>query len=114
MKSNAKLVFALLLSIVLFTYSCADHTGGGNSNPNKPPSIVLTYPELIQMLKQYDLTRKNQFAAAINKEEDTRINFFKLQDLKDYIRYIEKAAKKSGVELTGINFIAGAYPEKYS
>ena len=111
MKTNTKLVFVLLLSAFLITYACADHTGGTNKSPKDPPSILLSYTELLDMLQHYDETRKNQFANALNIQEDTRINYFKLEDLKAYIRYMEKESKKKGITLEGINFIAASYPD---
>ncbi len=111
MKSTKLYFSALLCTLFLFT-GCKDYVRG-NGNSNDRPDIILTYPELVSMLQHYDKTRKQQFAAAVGKDEDTRINHFKLKDLKDYIAYIEKECKKKNIPLTGINFISGAYPDNY-
>lgn len=108
-----KLFYMLAFSVLMFTYSCNDYAGGGDYG-NKPPEILLTYPELVTMLNHYDETRKAQFGAAVGKQEDTRINFFTIKELKDYIAYVEKESKKKKIPLTGINFISAAYPDNYT
>lgn len=113
MKTNTKLYFSVLLCTLFLFTGCNDYTGGNNGNGKDRPDIVLTYPELISMLQHYDETRKKQFGAVIGKDEDTRINHFKLEDLKAYIAYVEKESKRKGIKLTGINFISGAYPNDY-
>ena len=113
MKSMTKLCFALVLSVLLFSYSCANYTPGDNGNPKGRPDIALTYPELVSMLKHYDETRKKPLATA-RGDEDTRVNFLKIEDLKQYIAYVEKEAKKKKIKVTGINFISAAYPNNYS
>lgn len=112
MKSITKLFYALALSVLMFSYSCTDYAGGGDYG-NNPPDILLTYPELVTMLNHYDETRKAQFGAVVGKPEDTRITFFTIKELKDYIAYVEKEAKKKKIPLTGINFISAAYPDNY-
>jgi hypothetical protein len=77
------------------------------------PDIALTYPELISMLQHYDETKRGPLTK-IHGKEDTRINFFKIEDLKAYIAYVEKESKKKKIKLTGINFISAAYPDNYA
>jgi len=113
MKTNTKLYFSVLLCTLFLFTGCKDYVGGNDGNGKDRPDIVLTYPELISMLQHYDETRKNQIATAVGKKEDTRINSFKLQDLKDYIAYVEKESKRKGITLTSINFISAAYPNNY-
>lgn len=112
MKSNTKLYFALFLSVVLFSFSCTDYTGGGNQGNQNRPEIVLTYQEMHDMLKYYDDTRKEPLSL-VNKREDAREHYVDLAQLKAYIRYVEKEAKKSKIKVEGINFISAAYPMNY-
>lgn len=114
MKSTTKLVFTLALSLLLLSYACKDYTNGANQNQAQRPDIALTYSELISMLEHYDKTKKNQIANAVGLKEDTRINNFKLEDLKAYIAYVEFEAKKKNIKVTGINFISAAYPKNHS
>ncbi|MBL4605480.1 MAG: hypothetical protein JKY02_07440 [Flavobacteriaceae bacterium] len=74
------------------------------------PDITLTYKEVIGMLQEYDTTRKNALHA-VNGTEDTRVNFFKIEDLKAYLAYVEKLSKDKKIKLTGINIISAAYPD---
>ena len=78
------------------------------------PDVAITYPEMVAMLQQYDKTKKEVLATANNGENDTRVNFFKLEDLKAYLAYIEKLSKEKNIELTGVNIISAAYPDDYA
>lgn len=113
MKSITKLCFALSLSVLLFSYSCADYTPGDDAKPSGRPDIALTYPELVSMLEHYDATRKKPLTG-VRGDEDTRVNFVKIKDLKQYIAYVEKEARKKRIKVTGINFISAAYPNDYT
>lgn len=113
MKSKIKLMFTLALSMLLLTFACKDYTNGANQTPQSRPDIALTYDELISMLEHYDQTRKNQIATAVGLKEDTRVNNFKIEDLKAYIAYVEQEAKKKKIKVTGINFISAAYPKNH-
>lgn len=112
MKSNTKLVFALLLSALMLAYACNDYTGGTDGKPKGRPDIALTYPELVSMLQYYDATRKDPLEN-INKREDARVHFLEIDQLKAYIAYVEKEARKKKIKVTGINFISAAYPDNY-
>lgn len=111
MKPNTKLILAFVCSIFLISYACKGYYGGGGES-KEPPRIVLTYDELVSMLKHYDATR-TQPLANVNKREDTRVNFFKIDELKAYIAYVERESRKKKIKLTGINFISAAYPENW-
>jgi len=113
MKSITKLFYALALSVLMFSYSCNDYAGGSDGIPKGRPDIALTYPELVSMLEHYDETRKKPLAG-VRGDEDTRVNFLKIEDLKQYIAYVEKEARKKKIKVTGINFISAAYPNNYS
>ncbi len=113
MKPNTKLLFALLLSVTLFMYSCADHTGGGNDYPQGKPGILLKYSELVDMLRHYDSTRGTVLTNARNGQEDARVQFISIDELKKYIAYVERESAKHEIKVTGINFIMAAYPTDY-
>ena len=78
------------------------------------PDVAITYPEMVAMLQQYDKTKKEVLTTTNNGEDDTRVNFFKLEDLKAYLAYIEKLSKEKNIELTGVNIISAAYPDDYA
>ncbi len=74
----------------------------------KRPETLLTYKKVVSMLKEYDNTR---FEVLVNGLgfEDTRVNTFNFQELKNYMLYTEKLAKKKKIKLHGISFIKGVY-----
>lgn len=81
--------------------------------PPKPhkPETLLTYHEVVDMLRHYDETRREQLIGALGFE-DTRVNTFDFYELKNYLAYVEKEAKEKGIKLKGISFIKGVYSEK--
>ena len=76
------------------------------------PAQALTYNEVVPMLKYYDdMKRDTLRKTTLNGGNDTRVNFYRLEDLKAYIAYVEKLAMDKKIKLTGINIISAAYPE---
>jgi hypothetical protein len=132
MKPNAKFLLMFTLSVLLFAYSCKKETpkdpvddhveevddhveeADDDKRPLKPLRILLTYKELAQMLEHYDETKKPALMQQMGgNQEDARIQFISLKELKQYIKYIEKQARRKDIKLTGINFISAAYPKGY-
>jgi len=125
MKSNTNLFLTFAMSVLFFAYSCKPETPkkpvedpieevDDEKKGKKRPRILLKYSELARILKQYDDTRKPVLMEQMGgKKEDARVQFISIKELKEYIRYIERQAKRKDIELTGINFISGAYPEDY-
>lgn len=124
MKSMTKLMYALFF-ILFIAVGCKkenndkdkehEHTekkGKFCYNYQGRPDIALTYAELAAMLNQYDETKREVLQKAHGKE-DTRVNFFKIEDLKAYLAYVEKLSKEKGIKLTGINIISAAYPNDH-
>lgn len=75
--------------------------------PSKPKTL-LTYKEIVLMLSEYDETRLKILTNELGFE-DTRVNTFGFQELKNYLDYVEKIANKKGIQLKGISFIKGVY-----
>ena len=71
---------------------------------------MITYKEIIERLEDYDKTRKPVLEAALGYE-DARINYYSIETLENYIAYVKQLSKEKGIEFTGINFVAGAYPK---
>ena len=46
--------------------------------------------------------------------EDTRVNTYPIEKLKNYLGYIENLCVQKNIPLTGINIISAAYPDKKS
>lgn len=130
-KTNQILVVCAIAMAAIFA-SCEQKSKKGNGNDqtktsevncleNLPegtfyyvdkgrPSNALKYKEIVEMLKAYDDTRKEVLTKALGFE-DTRVNTYPLQQLKDYLGYIENMAAKEGIPITGINIISAAYPK---
>lgn len=74
------------------------------------PWNMLSYKEMIERLEDYDKTRKPVLEQALG-HEDTRVNFYSIETIENYIAYVKQVAKEKGIEVTGINFVSGAYPK---
>ncbi|MEQ6123766.1 hypothetical protein AAON49_06155 [Pseudotenacibaculum sp. MALMAid0570] len=125
MKSIVKLMYVSAFFALFLTVGCKKEDNNKHENHENHekkgkycykyqgrPDIALTYNELVSMLNQYDQTKKGALQAAHGKE-DTRVNFFKIEDLKAYLAYVEKLSKEKKIKLTGINIISAAYPDNH-
>lgn len=61
------------------------------------------------MLEHYDKTRKPVLENALGFE-DTRMNYYSIETIENYLDYVKTLAKEKGIKVTGINFISAAYP----
>lgn len=66
---------------------------------------MLSYSEIIDMLKNYDVTRIEPAEKALGYE-DSRVNTFDFIQFKKYLGHIEGLSKRAGIEITGISFIS--------
>ncbi len=74
------------------------------------PWNMISYKGIIERLEHYDKTRKPVLEQALGFE-DTRINYYSIETIENYINYVKQLSKEKGIEFTGINFVSGAYPE---
>lgn len=126
MKTLLLKVVMVIISTLVF-YSCQtkcnhDQIADTNSScyPNsKKPSQVITYKEMASMMNTYDNGAKkelNKYLKKVSKGKDsisTTYNWYKLDDLKQYIAYVERISKEKGIELTGFRIIPTQYPKNY-
>ncbi|WP_299622590.1 hypothetical protein [uncultured Tenacibaculum sp.] len=116
MKTIKIVKLAVLVSVVTFV-ACQKDEEAMNQNLEvskvERPYNALMYKEMIDMLEHYDKTRKPVLEDALGYE-DTRINFYSIETLENYIAYVKQLSKEKGIELTGINFVSGSYPENTS
>ncbi|MBU3010859.1 hypothetical protein KO506_05565 [Polaribacter vadi] len=89
--------------------------------PNsKRPSQAITYKEMASMFHEYDNGQKKVLDEYITKKSGgkekvaTLSEFFSIDELKQYIAYIEKTSKEKDIELTGIKIFTAAYPSDYN
>ena len=74
------------------------------------PYNALNYKELVPMLEDYDKTRKPVLENALGFE-DTRMNYFSIETIENYLAYVKTLAKEKGIKVTGINFVSASYPK---
>jgi len=115
MKTNY--LFTLLTALLFL--SCGSQKedtnakGISNYKSSERPSQALSYNELVPMLKYYDTMKRDTLRKTTLKGgNDTRVNFYRLEDLKAYIAYVEKLAVEKKIKVTGINIISAAYPKE--
>ena len=115
----------LLFSLSLFFFSCGsdcNHTEDLDKScyPNsKKPSQVITYYEMAQMMDAYEKGAKkelNKYMKKVSGDKDsisTNYNWYKLEDLKQYIAYVERISKEKNIPLTGFRIYPTQYPKNY-
>jgi len=85
--------------------------------PTKPTTL-LSYREIVTMLKEYDTKKlnieNNGEVITMNalKYEDARVSTFDFNEVKNYINYVEKIATEKGIALKGLSFVKGVYNEE--
>lgn len=126
MKSKFTKLFTLLaLSILVFSCKTeCNHTKTDKVNescyPNsEKPSQVITYEEMANMMDAYDKGAKKELNKYIKKKSkgkdsiSTVFNWYKLDDLKQYIAYIERISKEKDIPVTGFRIYPTQYSKKY-
>ena len=107
---------AMVVSVVSFV-GCQKDEDTVNANLEETsvarPWNMISYKGMIERLEYYDKTRKPVLENALGFE-DTRINYYSIETIENYIKYVKQLSKEKGIELTGINFVSGAYPKEAS
>ncbi|APZ45266.1 hypothetical protein BW723_02670 [Polaribacter reichenbachii] len=86
---------------------------------NKRPSQAITYKEMASMFNEYDNGQKillDKYITQKSKGKDTVATvseFFSIDELKQYIAYIEKISREKDIKLTGVKIFTAAYPSDY-
>ena len=84
-------------------------------NASKPKNAI-SYKEAKGLQQEFLTTRANTLNKALNfkqkiKGQDVRDVTFDLQEMKQYIAYVEAEAKKKGLNGLGLRVYFGAYPK---
>ncbi len=121
--SFLKLLFVCSLLILL--NSCNNKCEHSNDlsescypNSNKPSQII-TYKEMADMMNAFENGSKKELNKYLKKESkgndsvSTVYNWYRLDDLKQYIAYIERISKEKEIEVTGFRIYSSQYPKKY-
>ncbi len=126
MKSMTK-TFYLFLTCLFVLSSCDKqkpvktdtYSVSKNCYPNSErPSNAITYEEMAAMFYQYDNNQGKILNAFIKENIDqekveTTSSWYAINDLKQYIAYVERLSQEKDIPLTGIRIYAAAYPEDY-
>ncbi|MCH2035049.1 MAG: hypothetical protein MK202_16185 [Tenacibaculum sp.] len=116
MKTMKIVALAMVVSVVSFV-GCQKDEDTVNTNVEEAsverPWNMISYKGMIERLEYYDKTRKPVLENALGFE-DTRINYYSIETIENYIKYVKQLSKEKGIELTGINFVSGAYPKEAS
>jgi len=75
----------------------------------KKPNNLITKERAIELCKAHD-TKHAAISRAINAQ-DNRSTWYSLEELKEYIAYIEAQGREKGYNVEGIRFYVGSYPE---
>jgi hypothetical protein len=114
--------FFSILFISLFIFSCKTECNHEDHKINDSrPSNAITYQEMAGMFNQYDNGQKlilDKNRAAFTKDPNDTVesisHFYELNDLKQYIAYLEKISKEKEIKLTGLRIFSAAYPKNHS
>lgn len=109
---------------ILFTFliiSCQNEKPSDclEKENSKRPAQAINYEEAASMFKTYDNGQKKVLDEYIIKRSrgkdsvSTVSIFFEIDELKQYIAYIERLSKEKEIELTGIRIFNAAYPADY-
>lgn len=119
MKTLFKFYQIFFLSI--FILSCkSEATSQVTEVDSSRPSNTITYKEMASMFHQYDVGQKpvldqyrKEFTGDANEIESIS-HYYEINQLKQYIAYIERLSKEKDIELTGVRIFTAAYPKDYS
>ncbi|MCL7762425.1 hypothetical protein MPF19_03290 [Polaribacter sp. Z014] len=125
MKTLFKFSQIFILSILLFSCESEkqDNEGDGNASEeinDSRPSNAITYKEMADMFHQYDVGQKpvldkyRQEFTNDATEIESISHFYEINQLKQYIAYVERLSKEKNITLTGIRIFSASYPKDYS
>ena len=118
----------LIISCILFAIiSCKETVKNSeiikeksDCYPNdSKPSQVITYEEMADMMEAFENGPKkelNKYLKKVTNGKDsvsTVYNWYKLEDLKQYIAYIERISKEKNIPVTGFRIYPSTYPKNY-
>lgn len=123
-QSLKKLICLFSLSLLIFSCKTeCDHEktlSDPSCYPNsKKPSQVITYEEMSDMMNTFDKGAKkelNKYLKKVSKGKDsisTIYSWYKLDDLKQYIAYVERISKEKDIPVTGFRIYPSTYPSNY-
>ena len=119
MKPNQKIVLLLLMFSFIFSNCKSDCNHVSKEINNSRPAQAITYNEMASMFNTYDKGQKivlDKYRAKLTNGKDSiesLSHFYNLEDLKQYIAYLEKLSNDKDIKLTGLRIFSAAYPIDY-
>jgi len=113
--------FYQLFLVSLFLFNCKSEMKPQMTRVNDSrPSNAITYKEMASMFHQYDVGQKpvlDKYRREFTKDPKDTIesvsHFYDINQLKQYIAYLERLSKEKDIKLTGIRIFSAAYPKDY-
>ncbi|WP_158839261.1 hypothetical protein [Polaribacter sp. L3A8] len=114
--------FFSVLFLSLFIFSCQTEVESKEPKvDDSRPSNTITYKEMASMFHQYDVGQKpvldqyrKEFTGDAKDATESISHFYELNQLKQYIAYLEKLSNEKNIKLTGIRIFSAAYPKDHS
>lgn len=118
--------FSTVLFLILFV-SCNQNTKNQHNENSSTdtflndsrPSQAITYEEMSEMMDSYNIGAKlelDNYMKKISNGKDsisTVYNWYKIEDLKQYIAYVERISKEKKIPVTGFRIYPTSYPINY-
>ncbi|WP_435416452.1 hypothetical protein [Polaribacter aestuariivivens] len=112
---------SIVLSLLMLLNSCNEKCNHEDHAVNNTrPSNAITYKEMAAMFHQYDVGQKKvldkyrgDFTGNKNDTIESVSHYYEINQLKQYIAYLEKISKDKEISLTGIRIFSAAYPKNY-
>lgn len=117
-----KFTILTVLFFVFYFSSCTQQSKSISLDcyPNSQrPAQAITYEEMAAMMEAYDKGAKKELDKYMKQISDgkdsvsTDYNWYRLDDLKQYIAYIERISKEKNIKVTGFRIYPTSYPNKY-
>ncbi|QOD60158.1 hypothetical protein H9I45_12515 [Polaribacter haliotis] len=105
-------VFALCISVLFSCDPVKPKDCNSCYNNNERPSTALTYQEMASMFEEYDNNQKKVLDENAGGVETISMHYT-IEQLKQYIAYIERLSKEKDIPLEGIRIFSAAYPANY-
>lgn len=117
-----KIHYSSIIILIFLIFSCKEAVKNptNESFNDKRPSNAISYEEMAEMMDAFDAGAKKELDKYTKKISDgkdtisTVYNWYKLEDLKQYIAYLEKISKEKNIPVTGFRIYPSEYPLDYS
>lgn len=114
--------FFIVLFFTLLITSCKTKCNHKDQIVNDSrPENAITYQEMASMFHQYDIGQKKvldkyrlNFTNSEKDSIETISHYFEIDQLRQYLNYIEKLSKDKAIDLTGVKIFSAAYPKNHS